>query len=41
MWLYPLGSGSEEHVSLSVIASLIDTSAQGSRSVSGVVGWTF
>lgn len=41
VWLYPLGSGSEEHVSLSLIASLIDTSALGSRSVSGVVGWTF
>lgn len=41
VWLYPLGGASDEHVSLSVIASLIDTSAQASRSVSGVVGWTF
>lgn len=41
VWIYPAGSRSDQHLSLSVIASLIDTSANGSRTVSGVVGWTF
>lgn len=41
VWLYPFGAASADHLSLSVIASLIDTSDRGSRTVSGVLGWTF
>lgn len=41
VWIYVLGARSDQHLSLSVIASLVDTSVNASRAVSGVVGWTF
>jgi hypothetical protein len=40
-WVYPLGDTSEEHFSLSAIASLIDTSGHGSHETSFVLGFTF
>ncbi len=41
VWIYVLGAQSDQHLSLSLIASLIDTSANESRAIAGVVGWTF
>lgn len=41
VWIYPLGARSELHVSLSFIASLIDTEGQGSQELSGVAGVAF
>lgn len=41
VWLYWGGAETEAHLSLSVIASLIDTEGLGNQEVSGVVGYTF
>jgi hypothetical protein len=40
LWIYPLGVRDDAHFSLSVLASLIDTSGDGNRLVSGVLGYT-
>lgn len=41
VWIYVRGAQSDQHLSLSVIASMIDTSDQSSRALAGVIGWTF
>jgi hypothetical protein len=40
-WVYVLGDGSDTHVALSAIASLLDTSGHGNQELSLVLGYTF
>ncbi len=41
VWIYPSGPHAENHVALSVLASLIDTKAEGSQEFALVLGYTF
>ncbi len=41
LWLYTKGARSEDHATLSVIASLIDTQGRGNRELSAVLSYTF
>jgi hypothetical protein len=41
LWIYPLPSTWEGHFSLTFLASLLDTTDEGGRIISGVLGYTF
>lgn len=41
VWVYPFGSTSEQHISLSALGSLVDTEDKGDRELTFVLGYSF